>query len=225
MIKIIKGFSLFIFLFGVSGCASTPYNYFPESEYVISPPIGEVATARLGDSLLEEGDLIKSDSLRIRSEGSVAFYKILPGNHVKVGERDGYEYYQQPDGANLILTWPTRHRASNASLKVDSAQDEEVCVIRPADLEVCSDLNFERKTSVEISPEGLRKTLIYSGRVGDRLKVGYREFSNNMARSAFSNEVEYDLSEGRVIGYSGAELEVIEASNTSITYRVLSGFR
>lgn len=225
MIKVIKGLFLFLFVVGVSGCASTPYNYTPESEYIISPPIGEVATARLGDSLLEEGDLIKSDSLRVRSEGSVALYKVLPGNYVKVGERDGYEYYKQPAGAHLILTWPARHHASNATLKVDSAQDEEICVVRPGDLEVCSDLSFERKTSVDISPEGLRKTLIYSGRVGDRLKVGYREFSNNMARSAFSNEVEYDLSEEKTIGYSGAELEVIEASNTSITYRVLSGFR
>ena len=225
MIEVVKGFFVSLFLFGVAGCASTPYNYIPESEYIISPPIGEVATARLGDSLLEEGDLIKSDALRVKSEGSVALYKVLPGNYVKVGERESYEYYKQPEGARLILTWPARRHASNATLKVNSTQDEEVCVVRPGDLEVCSDLNFERNTSVEVSPDGVRKTLIYSGKVGSRLKVGYREFSNNMARSAFSNEVEYDLSEGGVIGYSGAELEVIKASNTSITYRVLSGFR
>ncbi len=42
-----------------------------------------------------------------------------------------------------------------------------------------------------------------------------------MARPAFNNNVEYDLSESPIIGYKGAKLEVIEANNQFIKYRVI----
>ncbi|MGR5139977.1 hypothetical protein [Vibrio jasicida] len=45
-----------------------------------------------------------------------------------------------------------------------------------------------------------------------------------MARSAFSTEVEYDLGDSNVIGYAGARLEVIKATNTEIVYRVIKNF-
>jgi hypothetical protein len=70
----------------------------------------------------------------------------------------------------------------------------------------------------------MEQTLIYSGRIGNRIKLGYREFSNGYARDAFSNEAEYDISESKQIGYKRALIEVIEASNTQITYKVLRNF-
>ena len=60
--------------------------------------------------------------------------------------------------------------------------------------------------------------------VGDKIDVGYREFSNNNARPAFNNDVEYDLTQSRTIGYKGAQLEVIEATNQHIQYRVIRNF-
>ena len=69
-----------------------------------------------------------------------------------------------------------------------------------------------------------QQTLIYNGKVGERILLGYREFSNDFARPAFSNNVEYDLKSSNVIGYRGARLEVVEATNVGITYKVLAGF-
>ena len=66
--------------------------------------------------------------------------------------------------------------------------------------------------------------MIYSGRVGDKIKAGYREFSNNLARPAFNNDVEYDLRESSVIGYKGARIEVVEATNEHIKYKVIQNF-
>lgn len=66
--------------------------------------------------------------------------------------------------------------------------------------------------------------LIYNGRSGDTLKFIYRELSDDMLRAAFSQEVQYDLSQSTEIGFKGVRIEVIEASNTSITYKVLSNF-
>ena len=54
--------------------------------------------------------------------------------------------------------------------------------------------------------------------------LGYREFSNDTARPAFNNDVDYDLKNTKIIGYKGARIEVIEANNQNITYKVLSNF-
>ena len=45
-----------------------------------------------------------------------------------------------------------------------------------------------------------------------------------MARPAFNNNVEYDLSESPIIGYKGAKLEIIEANNQFVRYRVIENF-
>jgi hypothetical protein len=45
-----------------------------------------------------------------------------------------------------------------------------------------------------------------------------------MARPAFNNDVEYDLNESKQIGYKGALLDVIDANNQNITYKVLKNF-
>jgi hypothetical protein len=45
-----------------------------------------------------------------------------------------------------------------------------------------------------------------------------------VARPAFSNEVSYDLSESTILGYRGARIEVIKATDTELAYRLVSGF-
>ena len=42
--------------------------------------------------------------------------------------------------------------------------------------------------------------------------------------SAFNNDVEYDLRESSVIGYKGARIEVVEATNEHIKYKVIQNF-
>jgi hypothetical protein len=74
------------------------------------------------------------------------------------------------------------------------------------------------------SDNAFQQTLIYSGKIGNKVNIGYREFSRNMARPAFNNDVEYDLSESNQIGYKGALLEIIDANNQNITFKVLRNF-
>jgi len=45
-----------------------------------------------------------------------------------------------------------------------------------------------------------------------------------MARAAFNTDVEYDLSESAIIGYAGARIEVIDATNTDIKYKIIKNF-
>ena len=63
--------------------------------------------------------------------------------------------------------------------------------------------------------------LIYSGKSGNVIKVVYREFSNDFARPAFSQELQYDLNETTTIKFKTAVMEIIKASNQEITFKVI----
>lgn len=83
---------------------------------------------------------------------------------------------------------------------------------------------FERRKKLFAHAGSFEQTLIYGGKLGDKINIGYRQFSGNMARPAFSNNVEYDLSESMLIGYKGAKIEVIEATDQHIKYKVIENF-
>ena len=68
---------------------------------------------------------------------------------------------------------------------------------------------------------GFRRELIYSGVAQGVLSVSYREYVNDFARPAFTQELKYDLSAGSEIGYRGARLEIIHAGNTSVRFKLL----
>lgn len=100
-----------------------------------------------------------------------------------------------------------------------------LCVITVFAVSVCEDNMPIQRTPINIaSDNNFQQTLIYNGRVGNKINVGYREMSSNMARPAFNNDVEYDLSESKTIGYKGARLEIIEATNQSLKYKLISNF-
>jgi hypothetical protein len=69
--------------------------------------------------------------------------------------------------------------------------------------------------------ESFKRELVYSGVSQNTVSILYREFQNDMARPAFSQELKYDLAQGTAIGYKGARFEVIRANNTGISYKVL----
>lgn len=70
-----------------------------------------------------------------------------------------------------------------------------------------------------------KKVFIYNGKAGTVVKFSYREFINDMARPAFTQELQYDLSESKIIGFKGMRMEILNISNIEIEYKVLSEFK
>lgn len=77
-----------------------------------------------------------------------------------------------------------------------------------------------------LSPKDeFRRELIYSGRSGTTISLTYREFSDDMARPAFSQELRYDIGAEPEVGFRGARIRIIEASNTSLKYLIIAPLR
>ena len=74
------------------------------------------------------------------------------------------------------------------------------------------------------SENSFQQTIEYVGRSGDILKFNYSEFADRLARDSFNREFQIDLLEGNIAAYKGAIIEIIEATNVQIKYKVIRNF-
>jgi hypothetical protein len=77
------------------------------------------------------------------------------------------------------------------------------------------------KTVESWGVNSFKRELIYGGLSDNTVSISHREFSDGTARPAFTQDLEYDLSESKVIGFRSARFEVAKASNTVLKYKVL----
>ncbi len=212
----------------VTGCATPKANYQPVTIDISEPPINSVNVSRVGDEMLKQGKYREHDALYVHSQVKPHWaYTVHPGYFLKSGEDGDNEFYRI-GGAGEDSGYVEKAALADPykSLMVKRSSNT-LCVVTVFDIAAC--LNgvtegFERIKKPIFTQDAVQRTLIYNGKSGDKINVGYREFSGNMARPAFNNNVEYDMSESAQIGYKGALLEIIEATNQHIKYKVLSNF-
>ncbi len=80
---------------------------------------------------------------------------------------------------------------------------------------------FRRLTDLGNQPGAFTAELIYSGLAGGVVRAVYREYIDNLARPAFSQDLQYDISADRVIAYRSIRIRVVEATNAAIRYEVV----
>lgn len=215
-----KKFMVSVFLIMIcSGCTMVKYNGAPKIMSLLDyPEVGEVKVAYIGDHLVEKGFITKENILVVHNCIDGAQYNIPTDHYNQIGFDDKNDYFSATGVTPGFLCDPVQ------ALSVQKKENSKLCVISIYGISVCYEGNFQRSTRLNERENSFQQTLIYSGRVNDKLRISYREFSNKMARSSFTNEAEYDLTVSNLIGYKGALIEVIEADNQSITYKLIRNF-
>ncbi|MDB6126030.1 MAG: hypothetical protein JWQ71_5023 [Pedosphaera sp.] len=84
--------------------------------------------------------------------------------------------------------------------------------------------DFEYVEVNAMDKPGFTQELIYNGKSGNSVKFLYRELSDSMLRAPFSQDVQYDLKESKIIGFKGLRIEILEATNTQLKYKVITSF-
>jgi hypothetical protein len=177
--------------------------------------------------MLRQGQFTLHDAIFLHADVDVGVlnpYTLKRGYYLKEGDDEQSEFYRPsrfPGGGAIekaaLADPPKAVQAFKAHAKL--------CVVTIFNAYACANpAEFERTKQPVATSNSFQQTLIYSGRVGNKVKAGYREYSNNLARPAFNNDVEYDLAEARIIGYKGARIEVLEATNEYIRYKVIQNF-
>lgn len=214
-----RTFMVFVAMAACNGCVMVRYNGADtKSSQVDYPEIGKVVTVSVGDELLAKGTITEEKVLVVKRTIDGGCYDIPAGSYKQLGSDSRNDFYS---AAGVIKNAFCDHFQA---LSLGKAEGAELCVVTVLSTTSCYPGDYERTTRMSERGKSFQQTLIYNGRVGNKINVGYREFSSNLARPAFNNDVEYDLSASRTIGYKGAQLEVIDANNSSITYKVLKNF-
>lgn len=215
----------------LSACVSAQ-AIMPTTQIIDAPSLNEVTTAELGETVVEKGRLRTFEGLLLRNQlqwgDSFILTKFIvsPGR-LRARQQDKkfvYYYSDNMTSTDAILgtsPYPTGGlcRARDGSGPVRGFIRAGRCNMN---WNVTPDV--EETQIYDLDSPGFRQELIYNGRSGDTLKFLYREFSGDMMRPPFSQEVQYDLSESSVVGFRGARLEIVNATNTELQYRVISSF-
>lgn len=195
---------LIIFLF--YGCAHKAQKV----ESFISPEIGTEITKGVGENLFTQGFGQLIPILTIQEDTQIGTFILKKGIYQFNDKNSSRMKFQRDEQDIYFYTKRT---------------NEKICLDTGAWKEKCSEVKFTVGTILaNKQSNSFQQSLIYNGKIQNKITLGYREFSGEIARAAFSNEVSYDLSDSSTLGYKGARIEVIKATNTEITYKVLSGF-
>ncbi|MPX82949.1 hypothetical protein [Moraxella catarrhalis] len=209
------------------GCATTSTTYTPSRKQISEPPIGSTNTASLGDKLLLQGVMTEREALYFPTAQKFTLGSTIgSGYYAKQRETAEYEFFSNgtnETGGGTFRDVIGMEMPFGIALR---KSDNAICVTSMiGGAGGCRDgLQFEKRNWTVAGSNSFQQTLLYNGKVGNKINIAYREFSSDLARPAFNNDVEYDLSESNQIGYKGALLEVIEANNQMIKYKVIKNF-
>jgi hypothetical protein len=214
----------------LSGCVSSKQLIAPSLKIVDVPTLGEDRTSELGDTLVEKGKIYTYDAVRLENtvsagDGILLKKLTLEPGILKASMKDDERIYYTCDKLAVYDAMLGTHLQSGGlAVSIKDESDIKfslngIAVMKPKPQPVLT------KTKVaDVDRPSFRQELIYNGRSADTLKFLYREYSSDVLRAPFSQEVQYDLKDGPAIGFKGVRITVLEATNTKIKYRVLSSF-
>lgn len=208
------------------GCATPVKNYSPTRHKINFPPVNSTNIVSVGEVMLKYNDKVEVDVICLSSEVGIPLgvYKLTPGFYPKSGENKKFEFYlfsDEPGAGHLIRKWYAD------PFQAIGIQKKSGAIYGVTEFNLRSKMgtssDYTRGIRRSNKDESFMQEIIYNGRSGDKIKIRYKEFLRTSGRSS-ANEVEYDLSESKIITYRGALLEVLKATSQDIQYKVLNNF-
>lgn len=208
----------------ISGCTTIHYSAESTQNHYSLPDLGQITKSYVGDHMIDQGVATTMKYLSIENTIDGAAYDIPNGSYIQIGHNKGIDYFSISSQKQANVNFVAGLFEPPIAL---SLENNKVCVTtmsyQPASCYDNGNARIENKTMH--SGSSFKQTLIYNGSVGNKINISYREFSSGIARDAFTNNVEYDMSKSNIINYKGAVIEVKEFDNSSIKFVVKKHFR
>jgi len=224
---IIKTMCLLAMSLFLSACASK-MAILPDLKVIDIPALNAIHEAELGDTIVSKGKVYNYDAIELSNEihagDGFIMEKITIPPQILIAKLKNkkWTYYF---GENVICyDFLTGSKIKRGGLKVSN---ERVLIFGFA-----SYIGYKPKPqpiikyikSKALNKPSYSQELIYNGRSGNNVKFLYRELLDQMMRTPFNQEIQYDLEESKTVGFKGVRIEIIEATNTYLKYRVLKSF-
>jgi hypothetical protein len=218
----------FIALAGCATPAPTPMRQvFPKTETRSLPELNATGKAELGNSMISTESVSRVRGINVSGTVSEAVNppgttSVLPGDFELFATRSEGDYYQGVATYSMLGTSVPASDRAGVFVPSDKSKPAVIYHFALGYKYGTKSVAYTPKEIVKSTPESFRRELVYSGVSQNTVTLVYREFKDDFARPAFTQELKYDLSQDRVIGYKGARFEVVKAGNTEITYKVIS---
>lgn len=200
------------------------------------PPLGKKITKDIGDSLYEKVRQFEFDTYSVTLNGDTEAK--LHDTTIKTnGDRSSYPLYAWSSNklkafciGNVVIGFASVERRNACLIDTDNdgyfdkAAYGNNDYLYPLQEKVRYTLT---QTPPTLTQDSFRYIVLYQGKAGSSIKLSFREFKDDYARPAFTQDVQYDLnSKGDTeIGFKGMRMLVHTATNTSITYTVIDDFK
>lgn len=224
----------------LSSCATTsnwvdPGHYVDfKAEVIKKPEIGSTSEVSIGESIISTfrkqivptlvliNDVIYDGKYR----GFTNTFRIKKGFLKLTRQNPEGRFFTSEEGITIEAVGPTQYLDGGIFLYNDKPNSAAIFLIQKDTgyfrIQPINDSNFEVIENKDYwSKDSFNRELVYTGKSGDTISILYREFIDDMARPAFSQEIKYDLTDTKIIGYKSARFEIIDADNLSIHYKTL----
>ena len=183
---------------------SVPLQKITENNIVLD----QEYTKEIGSPLITKGDFLQQKSIKILN---IEPFKIsmvqFPYTNVNKQLNNTYQIGIAENKKTGTFQPFVNSFSGGFNIKNVNNFEYEIIMTTPGDCDSC-----------------FKQEFIYNGRVNNDLKFVYREYVDNLARSSFNQELQYDINESNIVGFKGLRIEVLKTTNTSITYRILQSF-
>ena len=205
----------------LTSCGVKKYSIIPKPETTYSPEINQSKTSEIGITLVSKETAQKYDAIEITKE-----VKIKPNivktlkigeTFIKTFETEKFDLYENIDNPNFGIALSKNNESTKTYSTGPTGNGLQFQIPKYA-------LEYKLTEKPIKNDDYYKQEFIYNGRVGNGIKFIYREFTNDYARPAFTQDLQYDLSDDSIIGFRGLRLEVINATNTKIEYEILNHF-
>ncbi len=217
---------LFFISFLLLSCGTSFNSINPNLTESTKPELNTNYKIEVGESLIERELGLSYDAIILKEDVIPESYyvnkRFKSGEKlIKVGETVDYYLYKEVKFLNQSYNnFGVALKKGNKENMMFSNSDRNKYKL----LKVKSEINFESEKYKISNDDYFKQEFIYNGKVGSGIKFIYREYINNTARPAFQQDLQYDLNESNIIGFKGLRIEIVNASNTNIEYKIISSF-
>ena len=194
------------------------------------PEIGVTSKASLGQNMISQAYGWLVDCITPKETKTI----VIRGLQLVEAEiKSNIRICGEAGGGNSFV--PTYKLTSNDTINtrygnvlVEVKNEDETSELCMAyNLGVCvtyAESKLERSKAFKTKADSLQQSITYMGRDGGILKFLYVESKNDIQRPEFNRDFLVDLTETPILSVKGAQVEIIEATDTDIKYRVIKYF-
>jgi hypothetical protein len=218
----VKKILLVIAIAWVAGCASTLRPIVPATMVLRNYEVGQVMTAGVGEPIFDVQSAVAVPSfvvLRNHDPGMSQwgqvhrFPRLVAGDTLYAAGALG--------GDTLVVTVGGEPQWGRLAVMPDGS----IVGFRSGPRWDGGEWPEERLLAPSVSLGGqagaYRAQVVYSGVADGTVRAVFREFSGDFIRPAFSQELQYSVTQDSIIAYRSIRIRVLEATNTGIRYRIL----